>query len=619
MELYKIIATINNNSQSFPFDYLPENFEGVKISQSFSFNNPIGYTPKFSIDTMRVILNDKTLLDTAFTNYGLQSDVIIEVKSLDSDGINYSHLAYFAIDFESYEIFDVYSEFALKSISNYDKYVSKKNTEKAYTIGTDSVVLPNTLTYTNYVSLKSAGNRNQGVFVLEKNNESKIYDGDTALYNPNELISDLTAYWFEQGFPIGNYSVNISAYGNLRFTGLNGNVQIVLLHHTSELPVILYEFFNGAVVAAGTNVSIDLKNVNIPLEAAPGDFFTLNAMGSIGATITGDLFFDLKKKTFLPILQDANNSIGYIKTIDIVNDIFDNNVETANGWYIDRALTSANHLAKNSNIVTLKPSDFVADFAKMLGLIVNSKIDGKVQIEPMSYYFEELFSIGNAITITDYKDLYVKYKSDLSFNSVSVGKDSNEYEVYPYFIDWNKVLTFTQQDRYGNDDLDLTLQKFRTDFAGIIDYFVMRSNLNDKNRKDNFIFNKTFADINPSNVEDPVYDHFTPRDILVNWETFLSFCFQNFNLDTLTLSSNGGTNDNLTVGGVSQFDDYQIEVTTRLIPIEYTFTCAIGLIDYSENIIKINNNNEDVYLFVINAETTDRITEQKITGLKIQF
>jgi hypothetical protein len=37
---------------------LPENFEGVKIGQSFSFINPIGYTPKFSIDTMRIIEDD---------------------------------------------------------------------------------------------------------------------------------------------------------------------------------------------------------------------------------------------------------------------------------------------------------------------------------------------------------------------------------------------------------------------------------------------------------------------------------------------------------------------------------------------------------------------------------
>ena len=46
MELYKLTATIKNHTPAtiFEFELLPENFEGVKISQSFSFVNPIGYT-----------------------------------------------------------------------------------------------------------------------------------------------------------------------------------------------------------------------------------------------------------------------------------------------------------------------------------------------------------------------------------------------------------------------------------------------------------------------------------------------------------------------------------------------------------------------------------------------
>jgi hypothetical protein len=116
-----------------------------------------------------------------------------------------------------------------------------------------------------------------------------------------------------------------------------------------------------------------------------------------------------------------------------------------------------------------------------------------------------------------------------------------------------------------------------------------------------------------------LYDRFTPRDILQNWSKFLSFCFQNFGLDTLKISSNGGTADNLNINGINQMDDLKIMETPRILPIEYDLTCLIDSIDYTEKILKINNNGDIVYLFVIDAETTDKLSEQKIKGLKIQF
>jgi hypothetical protein len=66
-------------------------------------------------------------------------------------------------------------------------------------------------------------------------------------------------------------------------------------------------------------------------------------------------------------------------------------------------------------------------------------------------------------------------------------------------------------------------------------------------------------------------------------------------------------------------DDFVIAETPRLLPIEYTLTCLIDDVDFSEKILKLNDNGTDVYLFVINAETMDTFSEQKIRGLKIQF
>jgi len=66
-------------------------------------------------------------------------------------------------------------------------------------------------------------------------------------------------------------------------------------------------------------------------------------------------------------------------------------------------------------------------------------------------------------------------------------------------------------------------------------------------------------------------------------------------------------------------DNFTMSQTPRLLPIQYDFTCNIDDIDFQQKILKINHNGSYVYLFVFNAETTDRFSEQKISGLKIQF
>ena len=119
MELYKIIATINGNDP-FEMAYLPENFEGVKLAQSFSFIYPMGYDVKASVETMRIIKSDKSAIDAEFFTTGLETSSLLQIKKLNAAGTDYVHEAYFEIDFESYEVFDVYSEFALKPTSVFD-------------------------------------------------------------------------------------------------------------------------------------------------------------------------------------------------------------------------------------------------------------------------------------------------------------------------------------------------------------------------------------------------------------------------------------------------------------------------------------------------------------------
>ena len=59
MDMYRFVAVCENDSTSKQLTYTPENFEGVKINREFSFVPPYGFTPKFAVDTMRVIKEKK--------------------------------------------------------------------------------------------------------------------------------------------------------------------------------------------------------------------------------------------------------------------------------------------------------------------------------------------------------------------------------------------------------------------------------------------------------------------------------------------------------------------------------------------------------------------------------
>jgi hypothetical protein len=291
----------------------------------------------------------------------------------------------------------------------------------------------------------------------------------------------------------------------------------------------------------------------------------------------------------------------------------------------DYGLTSANSVMKLNDFVNIKPKDFVNDLCVIGGLMINFKLNGSSEIMNVGNYFNDLLSVDidsnpiNFLAIDDIKELSIRHDIELNFASVSVGRDISTYNAYTYFYDWNKILTFKQDARNASENLDITHTKLRTDFSGIIDFLYKKSKSNIKPEKDNFIFDPSFTERDVTYWTRNIYDYFTPRDILTNWTKFLSFCFQNYGKNTLTISSNGGTTDDVSIDYKYQMDDFEIDSIPRLLPISYTFTALIDDVDFSEKILKINHNDEDVYIFVTNAETTNQLREQKITGLKIQF
>jgi len=644
MELYKIIATCANTAEVMTFDYLPENFEGVKITQSFSFVNPIGYTPKFSVDTMRAVDADKNWLDFIFNLYGLESDVTLEIQKLNALGNDYDVLPYnFAIDFESYEIFDVYSEFALKSVSVIDDYNLIKNTEIQLPL-TETALMPTTQKYINYVSLKSKSFRtisffgfpSISIFGFEKNNESKIYDGDTSLLNFLYLNSSMTINEDEDiyqltEFDSANQYFKLTANGNIKvqFTPVGIiTVSLIKVCYIDGSPVydILKEFYSAENDSGEISIDINDTFSTINLISEQGTTFYMQTSWSSSnpsyptpteLIVTGNLFLDIKKQTNVLVFEEKP-VLNYVSIVSVLDSIFNNNaVYTDNDEVAINGLTSQNNLTKKLDTIVFKPKDFLNDFCVTTGQIVNYRLDGKVRFMQIYKYFNYLLTDAKAIEVANYKDLSIKYSTDLQFVGVEVGVEPNIYDNYTYLIDWNKVLTFKQENRKATEVISLIPAKFRTDFSGILDSVIKRSKQETKNLKDNYIFNPSFSYQIDGDYN--IYDLFNPRDILERWKRFTSFAFQNFGKNTLTISSDGGTPDNLAGQTENQMDDVILAETPRLLPIEFNFTCALENIDFSENILKLTYNSEIIYIFVVEAETTDSLTEQKIRGLKIQL
>jgi len=621
MELYKIIATINNTSTTFQLAWIPENFDGIKISQSFSFVPPIGFNPKFSVDTMRIISTDKAAIDTAFDTYGLEANVTFLITELSTDGINYENPKTFAIDFTTYEKLDEFSEFALKSVSVVDNYNDKKNTEFQLLLSGDSVNMSNTLKYINYVSLKSKSNyeTDRTYFKFEANNTSKIYNTDASLFHPTSPDLEDVVYYLGAGTVTDRLYLKISSRINLKFTGSNKTGVSVNLYKISGVTLTLvHTFITGNIVAGGTSFSVDFNTAEIDCGICSADDFFVIATNMItSTTVAGDVFIDVKRKTDVKLLNSDVNPFGLRRVNEILNQIFDYNIDFDTASMNEIAVTSGNELARAKSFATIKPTEFMSELCKAAGLIFNFKNDGRAEILSISEYFNTLLNSANAIEVTDFKDLSIKYSSDLTASSVLVGQEIKQCEVYPYSLNWQKKIVFSQSGRTG-DDFDLSVSKYRLDFAGMIDSYLKRSEQSDANNSDIFLFKPGFSR-GSNNEPELIYDGFTPRDILVNNSKLLSFMFQNYGKSLLTNTSNGGTTDDLMMSTISQMEDLELDETPRLLPIEYNFTCLIDDVDFSENILKINHEGADVYLFVINAETTDNLSEQEIRALKIQL
>lgn len=630
MELYKIIATCQNfvSENVRTFDFVPENFEGANIMQKFSWVNPMGFTPKFSISTMKAIEDDKVWTDNIFDLYGLESVIEITVYKLNSTGNDYALNSTFLIDFESYLKFDVYSEFALKSISVIDGYNLTKNTDKNYP-NTHIANIPSTKNYINFVSLAMDSievvDVNEVLLNFIQNDESKIHNSDSALYAnvADTRTGPEIVYKFNRSSS-GTTTIALVASGMVSVsyadTGIPMTVFINL--YKNDTNTLIATIFQEEVSADGRDIlSIDIPKTKISnIAFANQDVFfvevTTDAPGTVFYDVDGSFFVDIYVETEVSV-NKYNRYLNYTTSENLLNSIFDNNA-TIEAELKTIGVASSEVIINSSSYISLKPKDFLSDFCIATGSMINFKLDGSVDIKKISTYFGALLNKANAIEILDFKNLEIGFDTELNFASVSAGMGAQEYDVYAYFSDWNKIITFTQADRNATENVNLSLSKFRVDISGILDVAQKISSKSTGSQNDLFLFNPSFVDRSAS--EPYVYDAFTPRDILENWRTFLSFLFYNYDKGTLIISSNGGSNENLQIAGVNQMDDFNFGGTdSRILPLKVNFSCLTSEIDFSEKILKITHNNVELFIFVTETKTTDNLDEQKIKGNLIFF
>ena len=554
----------------------------------------------------------------------IETDVTFLIKKLNVNGFTYDDLSTFAIDFTSYEKLAEFSEFALKSVSSIDYYNNIKNKKIDYELS--SIANPqrpgfplyfrNDLYYFNYVSLKSIGyvpypSLGSNAITFEQNNESKIYNSDTSIADADARnIYEVGDNEPENMVCKASYSYVLGAV-----SGTFNKIRIRLRYELSG--TITNLAMNEIII--GSNVTDYEFNgeLNFDIARPIGSviFMTITALNGaieVQSVLDGVSYVDITRKTKIkPILSQTIITGAYIN--GILAGFFNGNIDTIyNENYL---VSSENALIGVNNILSIKPSEFLSDYCIMTGSLLNFKLNGDASIVDISTYFNNLLNANNAVIVNDPKDISVKYNLDLNCSGLSVGSASPDNAPFLYHEEWNKILGFSQ-NRNSAEVLDLEIKKARVSYASLAACVDSKSEQSNKNSSNYYIWSHYGG---RETSQGKIYDVFTPRDVLTKWKKFLSFAFQNFGKNTLTLSSNGGTNDNLEIGGIYQLDDLVLNETPRLLPIEYNFTCLINDVDFSENILKINHEGADVYLFVINAETTDNLSEQEIRALKIQL
>lgn len=622
MDMYRFVAICENDSTSKQLTYTPENFEGVKINREFSFVPPYGFTPKFAVDTMRVIKEDAAFFIAKNVEFGYFLKMKLYVSKLNADGMTYSPFVTLFVNYETITQTKDYVEFSV-DVSYATNYFNDKKGKKILTLNQEKTPIVDFYKRNKVnVSLESLyiGQTAETIQSFFATGDNIIYDGDTSLSSLTIINSVGATETFEGKNVIYNC---VDAGEAVFYIGLNVQIKVSNVNGVGHPEVDLHLSIYGQNGALKSHIYYEY----IPItqdeqivsfvgshkyvkQLAAGDFvlmyFGQDDLGGLATfeVLSQDINISIRKQTNQQIV------INPIKCISL-NDIFVNlfgDVTSliSEGVYI----TSDYFLVNKKDELSVVPEAFLREASIGFGCCFNFNSED-VKVEYINDYFERLYA-NDRIVIDTYKDLTVKNNEKI-YSSLTFGCEKFDGNGNIYLFPFQKKLTFLQSKENG-DNLEFVTQKLSFDTEKIVSR-ILQSNVSETNNTNDNYYCVPLRNIQ-SNENINIADYATPREMLMFSEPLVYLYFGNYNNKTLQISDYDGVDTALIYDGVDEHSDIVLANKRHLHPIVYEFTALLGEADFSEHMAQIVDfNGETVDLFVYSSETTDKLSEIKCKAL----
>ncbi len=621
MDMYRFVAVCENDSTSKQLTYTPENFEGVKIKREFSFAPPYGFTPKFAVDTMRVIKDDAAFFIAKNVAFGYFLKMKLYVSKLAADGMTYSPFITLVVNYDTITQTKDYVEFSV-DVSYATNYFNDKKGKKILTLNQEKTPVVDfykmNKVNVSLDSLSILGTYTASVQSFSATGDNVIYDKDTSLSSiqinssgQTETLEGKTViyYCFNAGEAIFYICLNVQVkVSNVALVGYpelelylsiydqNGNLKDHI--YREYIPITQSE---QIVSFVGSHKYIK--------QLAPGDFvrmyFAEEDLGSLATfeVLSQDINISIRKQTNEQIVV---NPIKCISLNDIFVNLFgDVTSLISSGAYI----TSDYFLVNKKDELSIIPEDFLREASIGFGCCFNFNSED-VKIEYINDYFERLYA-NDRIVIDTYKDLTIKNNEKI-YSSLTFGCEKFDGNGNIYLFPFQKKLTFLQSKENG-ENLQFVTQKLSFDTEKIFGR-ILQSNVSEANNtNDNYYCVPLRNEQSNENIN--VADFATPRQMVMFSEPLLYLYFGNYTNKTLQISDYDGV-DTALFQDIDEHSDIVLANKRHLNPIVYEFTALLGEADFSEHMAQmVDFNGETVDLFVYSSETTDKLSEIKCKAL----
>lgn len=623
MDMYRFVAICENDSTSKQLTYTPENFEGVKIKREFSFVPPYGFTPKFAVDTMRVIKDDAVWFNDKNTVFGYFLKLKLQVSKLNADGMTYSHFLNLVVNSDTIQKTKDYTEFSVDVVNAANDYFNTKSTIKNIPFNSEKSIEGDyfKMNNVNLNSTRISSHLTSKRYIpFEKSQwASVIYDDDVSLFDNG--VEDNTII-YKSRTEGGSY-INVMASGliivsvstpigqvpkgevNVEIAGVNiGTQAITEMSQRCTFP-FKTSFFK--TLANGANIRAYVQVTGL----APNAFASI-AQAKIDITI--------KKKTAIEYIKKRLNSIA-------LNEVYANLLGNIN--YIDAPtdafITSDKEIVTNSGYLSVYPKDFIRETSTMLGLVFNFG-STETKIEKVNTYFDRI-AANDRIIIENYKDLVIS-NFETVYNSCTVGVEKNVTENIVHYEPYQTKFSYKRynyHDEYVDgigDNMKLVCTKLSADTEKIINRINDAANGNGQTSNDNFYFIPNRVREHPDwHLPIQIVDYLVPVEMADNHRAILALFFATGEFDDWYDATFLASYDD---DGVSYWryhyynliGDNDFFTNKRLRPIVYEFTALLDNVDFSEHMAQmVDFNGETVDLFVYSSETTDKLGEIKCKAL----